>query len=90
MAKQIIRLTESDLHNIIRESVRRVLREEEEPKYTEADLDKDENGNYIETTKEYTIREKKENLPGIKYDGKIIKTSIYLDKLEEYLENFDE
>ena len=27
MAKQIIRLTESDLHNIIRESVRRVLRE---------------------------------------------------------------
>ena len=39
MAKQIIRLTESDLHNIIRESVRRVLREEEEPEYTEADLE---------------------------------------------------
>ena len=37
--KQIIRLTESDLHNIIRESVRRVLREEEEPEYTEADLE---------------------------------------------------
>ena len=27
MAKQVIRLTESDLHNIIRESVKRVLRE---------------------------------------------------------------
>ena len=39
MAKQIIRLTESDLHNIIRESVRRVLMEEEEPEYTEADLE---------------------------------------------------
>ena len=39
MAKQIIRLTESDLHNIIRESVRRALREEEEPEYTEADLE---------------------------------------------------
>ena len=39
MAKQIIRLTESDLHNIIKESVRRVLREEEEPEYTEADLE---------------------------------------------------
>ena len=38
MAKQIIRLTESDLHNIIRESVRRVLREEES-EYTEADLE---------------------------------------------------
>jgi hypothetical protein len=37
MAKQIIRLTESDLHNIIRESVRRVLREQDE--YTEADLE---------------------------------------------------
>jgi hypothetical protein len=35
--KQIIRLTESDLHNIIRESVRRVLREQDE--YTEADLE---------------------------------------------------
>ena len=43
MAKQIIRLTESDLHNIIRESVRRVLREEEEPEYTEADLEAAEN-----------------------------------------------
>ncbi len=40
----------------------------EEIQFTGSDLDKDENGNYITTTKEYTIREKKENLPGIKYD----------------------
>ena len=39
MRKQIIRLTESDLHRIIKESVRRILREEDEPEYTQADLD---------------------------------------------------
>ena len=40
MAKQIIRLTESDLHNIIRESVKRVLREQDEtPLYTQDDLE---------------------------------------------------
>jgi len=31
MAKQIIRLTEADLHRIIKESVDRILRESEEP-----------------------------------------------------------
>ena len=39
MARQIIRLTESDLHRIIKESVKRILREEDEPEYTMEDLE---------------------------------------------------
>lgn len=40
MKRQVIRLTEGDLHRIIRESVKRILREENEmPSYTQEDLD---------------------------------------------------
>lgn len=40
MKRQIIRLTEGDLHRIIRESVNRILKEENEaPAYTQEDLE---------------------------------------------------
>ena len=48
-------------------------------KYTEADLEKDDAGNYIATKKKYTVKEKAGNLPGVTYDEREYEIEVTLE-----------
>ena len=88
MNKKLIRLTESDLHRIVKESVKKVLNESQSLKSTIASIN--ELCNDLDMTVEYGQQYVYDGIPTLPV--KFIANNVErngIDEILDYLENFD-